>query len=291
MPELAGVSHSFHEVRGVRLHVAEAGEGEPLVLLHGWPENWWCWHKVIPALVESGYRVLAPDMRGYGWSDPAPDGYDKENLAADLVALLDVLGLERVQLIGHDWGSWVGFLVSLDHPDRIERFIATGISHPFREVTLGDALGLWRLGYQLPLAAPLVGRALANTSWFVPRMIRAGAARTDAFSERDLEIYAATCRPETTVATYRTSLLKDIPATIRGRYRRRLTVPTRLMNGGQEIVISPDSLGGYEKYADDMDVEILEGVGHFVPEEAPGDVIRLARSFLRPAREHAAPAT
>src|SRR5947208_512585 len=120
MPELPGVSHSFHEVRGVRLHVAEAGEGEPLVLLHGWPENWWCWRKIIGPLAESGYRVVAPDMRGYGWSDPAPDGYDKESLERDLIALLDALGLDRVQLIGHDWGGWVGFLACLNHPERIE---------------------------------------------------------------------------------------------------------------------------------------------------------------------------
>src|SRR5947208_1339228 len=109
MPELPGVSHSFHEVRGVRLHVAEAGEGNPLVLLHGWPQSWWCWHKVIPALAESGFRVIAPDLRGYGWSEEVPGGYEKESFARDLVALLDELGLERVQLIGHDWGAMAGF--------------------------------------------------------------------------------------------------------------------------------------------------------------------------------------
>ena len=76
LPELEGVSHSYPEARGVRFHVAEAGAGEPLVLLHGWPQNWWCWHKMIPGLARDGFRVLAVDLRGYGWSERPRDGYD-----------------------------------------------------------------------------------------------------------------------------------------------------------------------------------------------------------------------
>lgn len=291
MPELEGVSHSFHEVRGVRLHVAEAGEGEPLVLLHGWPQNWWCWRRMIPALAESGFRVIAPDMRGYGWSERVRDGFEKEELARDLVALLDVLGLERVQLIGHDWGGWVGFMACLAEPGRIERFMALSIMHPFPKMDLGQVLGVWKLAYQVPLAAPLVGRTLGGLSGLAPFMIRSGTTRADAFGERDYEIYSKTCDPHTTVGTYRTSLTHDIPRAMLGRHRRRLSVPTRLVIGENEPLAGPEGLRGYEEHADDMAIEVIPGAGHFLPEEAPDELVRLARSFLRPARRSAAPAT
>jgi pimeloyl-ACP methyl ester carboxylesterase len=292
IPELDGVTHSFHEARGARFHVAEAGEGDPLVLLHGWPENWWCWRKVIPQFVDAGYRVVAPDLRGHGWSEVTKDGYEKDNLARDLIALLDAMGLEKVQLIGHDWGAMTGFIASLDNPDRIERFISLGMPHPFQEVSLGATLDLWRLAYQLPLAAPFVGTNLVkHWSGFVPRVIKAGSARHDAFTDRDYELYAETCDPHTTASVYRSFLLRDLPAMARGRYRRRLEVPTRLVIGDREPLTTPEKVGGFEKYADDMELVVFEGVGHFVPEEAPDELLRLARSFLRPARAPAAPAT
>jgi pimeloyl-ACP methyl ester carboxylesterase len=289
IPDLEGVSHSFHEVRGVRLHVAEAGEGDPVVLLHGWPESWWCWRHVIPGLAEDGYRVIAPDLRGYGWSEDARGGYSKSGFAEDLVGLLDVLGLERVQLMGHDWGAFAGFIACLDHPRRIERYIALGIVHPFREPDPRAALGIWRLWYQAVLAAPVVGDNLVrHLPGFTKRVLRGGSARPEAFTDRDIEIYDETLSPHATVQTYRTFLTREVVPMTAGRWRRRLTVPTRMMVGDEDPVARADTLPGYEKYADDMQIEVLEGVGHFVPEEAPDDVLRLARSFLRPSRSRAA---
>jgi pimeloyl-ACP methyl ester carboxylesterase len=292
LPELEGVSHSFHEARGVRFHVAEAGEGEPLVLLHGWPQNWWCWHKVIPALAESGHRVIAPDLRGYGWSEVTPDGYEKQNFVRDVLALLDGMGLERVQLMGHDWGAMTGFMACIEHPNRFERFIALGIPHPFREPHPRAALDIWRLYYQVILATPVIGAALVQRApGFVERVLKGGTVRKDAFTDRDIEIYSQTLDAHATVQTYRSFLLRELGPLIGGRWRRRLSVPTRLMVGDGDPVATPTTVPGYEKYADDMDAEVLRGVGHFVPEEAPDDVLRLARSFLRPSRARAAPAT
>jgi pimeloyl-ACP methyl ester carboxylesterase len=281
IPELEGVSHSFHEARGVRFHVAEGGQGEPVVLLHGWPQNWWCWHRVIPGLLEDGWRVLAVDLRGYGWSERTPDGYEKENFARDLIALLDVLGHERVRLIGHDWGAMAGFMACIEHPERFERFIALGIPSPLRDPDPRAALGLWRLWYQAVLATPFLGEALVErVPNFTERVIRSGSTRQDAFADRDIEIYDSTLDPHTTVQTYRSFLLREMAPLIGGRWRRRLTVPTRLMIGRGDPVAREETIGG-EKYADDMDAEVLDGVGHFVPEEAPGDVLTLARGFLR----------
>ena len=110
LPELPGVEHRFVDAGGVRLHVAEAGDGEPVVLLHGWPEHWWTWRHLIPGLAER-YRVICPDLRGFGWSDAPRRGYEKEQFAADVAELLDSLDLHDVRLVGHDWGGVAGFIL------------------------------------------------------------------------------------------------------------------------------------------------------------------------------------
>src|ERR1700710_1360374 len=105
--EVAGVTHRDVVVDGVRLHVAEAGDGDgpPLLLLHGWPQHWWSWRHLIPQLAQT-HRVIACDLRGWGWSSAPPGDYAKATFARDVLALLDAEGLERVTLMGHDWGGY-----------------------------------------------------------------------------------------------------------------------------------------------------------------------------------------
>src|SRR3954451_6876530 len=119
-PEVRGVTHRRVDVGGVRLHVAEAGEGPPLLLLHGWPQHWWCWRALFARLAED-HRVIAPDLRGWGWSDAPPGDYAKRTFAADVLALMDHEGIDRANVIGHDWGGYTGFLLALEHPERVER--------------------------------------------------------------------------------------------------------------------------------------------------------------------------
>src|SRR3712207_1051413 len=107
-PDVAGVGveHHYVSARGLDFHVAEAGDGLPLVMLHGWPQHWWMWRYVMPRLADR-FRLIAPDLRGFGWSD-APEGpYDKQTLADDVLAVLDELGVGRFRVMGHDWGAYV----------------------------------------------------------------------------------------------------------------------------------------------------------------------------------------
>ncbi|MBJ7291840.1 alpha/beta fold hydrolase, partial [Williamsia sp.] len=105
LPHVDGVEHQYVDAGPLRMHVAVAGPADapPLLLLHGWPQHWYLWRDVIPA-VSDRYRVIAPDLRGFGWTDAPPGGYRKERLATDILALLDALGIDRVRLVGHDWG-------------------------------------------------------------------------------------------------------------------------------------------------------------------------------------------
>lgn len=279
LPAVAGVTHRTVRVGSLDVHVAEAGTGEPLVLLHGWPQHWYCWHRVVPLLAGS-YRLVMPDLRGHGWTDAPPDGYDKEQLTTDLLGLLDAMELPRVGLIGHDWGGWVGFLACLREPERFRAFLALGIVPPFQRPTVGKALQGWRMGYQVPLSTPVLGQSLMRVG-AAGRVVRAGS-RLDVGDTRTYgEVMSEPARARATVQLYRTFLLGESRSVMAGRYRdQRLTVPTRLVNGSADPVANGALIDGWQEHADDMSVEILDGVGHFVPEEAPEVVADRARELF-----------
>ena len=270
----------------IAVHVAESGTGFPLVLLHGWPQHWYCWRHLVP-LLSDRYRLIMPDLRGHGWSDAPRDGYDKEQLATDLLALVDALELDEVGLVGHDWGGWTGFLACLRAPERFRAFVALGILHPFQQPTMAKALQAWRGGYQLFLSAPFIAEALLRAS---PRpvaaAIRAATTRNDAFTDDDLLSYGTVLqqpdRARASVQMYRTFVFRE--ALRLGEHRsQRLEVPTRLLVGDDDFIASPALLDGWQDHADAMSVERLSRVGHFVPEEAPHDVASAVVEMLGPA--------
>jgi len=285
LPDLPGVDHRFVDVGGLTIHVAEAGppDGDLVVLLHGWPQHWWSWRLVIP-LLEDRYRLIVPDLRGMGWTAAPPGGYEKEQLVTDLFGLLDELGVEQVALAGHDWGGWVGFLAALREPERVRALLALGIIHPFQRPSLGRALQAWRGAYQVLLATPFVSTSMLRaSSRVVTTAIRAGSVDRAAFSRRDLELYGQVlrdpARAQASSQLYRTFLLREVPQL--DRYReRRLTVPTRLVVGARDPIASRSLLRGWEDHADDMSVEVLPGVGHFLPEEAPVAVAAAAQALF-----------
>ena len=120
------------KINGLSMNVLIAGEGEPVLLVHGFPDTHEVWRKQIPVLIEAGYRVIAPDTRGCGESEPPPgiSGYKRELLVEDLRALLDALEIDKVKLVGHDWGAVQGWQLTLKYPERIERYIPLSVGHP-----------------------------------------------------------------------------------------------------------------------------------------------------------------
>ncbi|MCX5177451.1 alpha/beta fold hydrolase [Streptomyces virginiae] len=124
-----GFTSHHAEVNGTRLHYVEGGSGAPLVLLGGWPQTWWQWNKVLPALA-GRYRVIAVDLRGMGGSAKPDTGYDKKTMAADVHALLVHLGLERAHVVGHDIGAMVAYAFAANHPEATDRIALLDVSHP-----------------------------------------------------------------------------------------------------------------------------------------------------------------
>jgi pimeloyl-ACP methyl ester carboxylesterase len=285
LPALDGVRHDYHVVNGFRAHVAEAGdpEGEPVVLLHGWPQHWWCWRKVIPPLAER-YRVICPDLRGYGWSDAPQSGYDKPQLVSDLIATLDALGLERVRLAGHDWGGMIGFLACIRAPERFDRFLALSISPPFpRTDGLKRFVDAWRLFYQLPLTLPIVAPRLVRRPGFLEIFLKAGTIAEDARSQKDLDLFThmLAARPHVTLGTYRTFITGEAFDLTSGRWAGRVNVPTSVLVGQGDIVADPEHIARVSKpYVDDLRIDQVDGARHFVPEEAPQALVERALAFF-----------
>lgn len=267
-PPLPGVEHRHVDAGGLRMHIAEAGEGEgrrdPILLVHGWPQHHYEWRGVIPLLTAAGRRVIAPDLRGFGWTDAPPGPVSAEVFATDLAALLDALELDRVDVVGHDWGGFSSFLLALDHPTRVRRLLALSTPHPFASMSLPLALESWRAWYTLPMAAGLARVRPETLGWLLRRE---GVGRADA------EIYVAplreAARASVTERLYR-SYLRTVVETIRGGNRPpRLTVPTRLLVGDRDVAIPRSGLGGFQAHADDLEVEMIPGRGHFIVDADP----------------------
>jgi pimeloyl-ACP methyl ester carboxylesterase len=287
MPSLEGVRHSWVPVNGFKMHVAEAGpdDGRPIVCLHGWPQAWWCWRKVMPPLADAGFRVIAADLRGHGWSETPGRGYEKAQFADDLVALLDALGLDQVGLIGHDWGAMAGFIAAVDHPERFSRYLALGIVPPFPSRSARALLNGWRLYYQFLLSAPWTPALLRRSMLLSRVVLPSGTLHDDAFDDFDLRLYDALMAPrmrsDVTSMVYRSFLAREFWTVGAGRWSSKgLTVPTRLVCGAGDPVAVSAFIDGFEHYADDMTFEALDGVGHFVPEEAPAATVERALALF-----------
>ena len=285
MPELEGVEHRFLDVRGARLHVAELGSGPPVLLLHGWPQHWWSWRRLMPLLADR-HRVLAMDLRGFGWSEPTRRGYRKEELADDVAGVLDALEIERADLVGHDWGGVVGFLVCLNHTDRVGHYVPMNTGHVWPTLSLkGVPKQLGAMTYQGLLASPGLGRRINASPRIVGRVVNAITSQTDAvmpqFAEQFAPRFADPARARAASQVYRTFQLYEYPRWVRGLYAdRRLTTPTLWLHGLKDPFFKPGMFKDITEHADDVRIEYLPESGHFPAEEQPELVAEHLRSFL-----------
>jgi pimeloyl-ACP methyl ester carboxylesterase len=288
-PPVEGVAVIHRDVvlaDGTRLHLAEAGDGPPLVLVHGWPQHWWAWRRLLPALAQER-RVLCPDLRGLGWSDAAPGAYAKEGWAADLVALLDALDLDTADVAGHDWGGLAALLAALAAPDRVRSVAAVSIVHPWPRTPAPSLRTVAPLGYQLPLALPIGGeQLLRRLPLLVRELLRRGSGPGQRWADDELDAYAEVLREpdraRASSAIYRTFLLRELGPLMRGRHRdRRLAVPALIATGAADPVVGPGLIAGLDRHADaGARIEVIAGAGHFVPEEAPDALLALLREHL-----------
>jgi len=280
----------------VRLHAVIGGEGPPLLLVHGWPETWYAWRRVMPTLAED-FEVIAVDQRGIGLSDKPRDGYDIGTLASDLVALMDVLGHEEFAVYGTDTGMPIAHALAADYPERVQRLVVSeaflpGISPPlplFVPPTLNARL--WHLMFnQLPAE---VNEALVR-------------GREEVFFGAEFAASAGTTKLPDDAVKYYVDMLTADPEALRGsfgfyraiptsaaqneeRKNRRLTMPV-LAIGGEESG-GENAANTMKLVADDVQAVVLPGSGHWVAEQAPEALLAALTEFLAPCREEATAAT
>ena len=267
----------------LRLHAVIGGEGPPLLLVHGWPENWYAWRLLMPALARD-FEVVAVDQRGMGLSDKPRGGYDTGTLADDLVALMDALGHERFAVVGHDTGFAIAYALAADHPARVERVALAEIpgspgtvpSPPlFLRGPLNDRL--WHLSF--------------NRIERLNEQLVTG--REDAFYRWEFDAAAKSLPDE--VIDYYVGMLSN-PDSLRGSFgwyraleetiaqdeqrktRRRLTMPVLAIGG--EASFGEHVGDALQLVADDVQSVVIPGVGHFVAEEAPDQMLAALTAFL-----------
>ena len=272
----------------LRQHVVTGGEGPPLLLVHGWPQTWYAWRLVMPALARH-FHVIAPDQRGTGLSGKPEGGYDAATLAADLVALMDALGHRRFAVVGHDTGMWIGYALAADHPDRVDRLAVAETPLPgvspspplFANAHLNDALWHFAFNRLAAVNEQLVsGREEVYFGW----QFATKAARP--LPDYAVRHYTGTLAAGPGALHASFAIYRALDVTIaqnQQRKTRRLTLPVLGIGGAK-------SLG--EQVADTMklaagDVQSLAipGCGHHPAEEAPEDMLAALTAFLAPYRD------
>jgi pimeloyl-ACP methyl ester carboxylesterase len=175
------------DANGIRLHATTTGQGPVILLLHGFPDTHLVWRKQVPVLASAGFRVIAPDLRGYGRSDAPPHvmDYTLDKLRADVIGLLDALHIDKVYLVGHDWGGIIGWQLAAMAPQRIERFVAMSTGHPTAIARAGIFQHL-RMSYIPMFCMPgIAEHTLRAADWFALRQFTSEPGQAE-FWKRDL---------------------------------------------------------------------------------------------------------
>ena len=273
------------ELDGLRLHAVTGGDGPPLLLVGGWPQTWYAWREVMPALARE-HTVVAVDSRGAGLSDKPDDGYDAGTLAADLVALMAALGHDRFDVAGHDIGMWTGYALAADHPERVGRLavvdaIIPGLT-PAPSVFSPAAVNqrLWHFGFNrlTDLNEELVrGR---ERLFFGYQFAKKGAT-PDAIPAYAVDVYvdAIVADPRglrASFAYYRA--LDETIAQNEQRGKTRLTLPVLAVGGARYSgALVAETM---RPVADDVTGVVIDDCGHYVAEEQPARFTEILQDFL-----------
>jgi pimeloyl-ACP methyl ester carboxylesterase len=286
--ELSGFKRGFAEVNGIRLHYVAGGEGAPVIMMAGWPQTWWAFHKIMPPIARH-YRVIAVDIRGMGASEKPDDGYDKKTMARDIHELIKSLGYEKAHIVGHDIGSQTAYAFAAQFPDAtlsttfldvaalpaatLERKLVpeATVSGEFR-----DNFFLWWFAFHQVNKLPeelIEGRAHIYQQWFWDSLLY----KQDALTDRDRAVYAHAYNSKDGIRGGN-GWYKAFPQDLKDNasYPERLDVPALGIGGlGNGLLVD-----FMQKRLSNPRLEHIPESGHYIAEEAPEKVTRLMLDFL-----------
>ena len=245
------------------------------------------WHELIGPLAADGHRVLCPDLRGAGWSSAPAGSYTKNEMADDLAAILDLLGVAKVKLVAHDWGGPVAFIMMLRHPEKVTGFFGVNTAAPFVQRDLSMVRNMWRFWYQIPMSPPMIGpRVINDPKARFLRLLLSWLGGGYALPEDDVRLYVDCMRQpghaEAGSRWYRTFQTREMLSWMRGEFNDvRVDVPVRWLTGTNDPVMTPDLTNGYADRISDFEVEVVVGVGHWIVHRRPELVLDRILAFLR----------
>ena len=319
---MSPIKHNFVSTNGIRMHVAEAGEGFPVVMCHGFPEIWYSWRHQIDALSAAGFRAIAPDQRGYGDTDcPAPiEAYSQKQIVADVIGMLDALGISQCVVVGHDWGGMTAWNTAMMAPERIARVI--GINTPFiprAPIKPTDAMRAMAAGnfhYVLYFQAP--GVAETELERDVARSLRAfyqdppeidpaemrkappgvfgraGGGLLDRFTDRphgkfmsedDFQVFLRAFKQ----TGFRGGLnwYRNIDRNWEDSavFEQRVTQPALMITAELDAVLRPEMAEGMTEWVPNLrETVLIRGSGHWTQQEKPAEVNAAMLKFLNDLR-------
>jgi pimeloyl-ACP methyl ester carboxylesterase len=288
----SGWQHQFIETNNIRLHCVTQGQGELVILLHGFPEFWYSWRHQIPALARH-FKVVVPDLRGYNYSDKPQSGYDLDTLSADIQGLIERLGYVRAHIAGHDWGGAIAWHLAQKFPQVIERLAVLNAPHPqqFLHELAGNLDQLRRSWYVLAFQIPGIPEWLIrqNLKNFVQEVFRGQAVRKGAFSAEDNQIYQEALEKPGVIASamnyYRQLLTPQNWLNTWGRQPSPVTVPTLILWSEEDALLSQKLTEGMERLISaPFKLKLVPDCGHWMQQEVPQTVNRELLNFFRPSK-------
>ncbi len=275
--------HHHADLGDVRLHYVTAGEGFPIVLLHGWPQTWYEWRHIVPVLARQ-YRVIAPDLRGLGDSSRPADGYDKKTVGNDIWRLVhDHLGIEAFHLVGHDWGGPTAYAIAAAHPDAVRKLAILDVSIPGDgSPNISQGGRRWHHAFHQTLDLPealVAGREDIYFGWFY----RNYGHHPNAIPEADIAEYLRTYRQigalRAGFAYYR-NIPQDIADNAAIAATFKLPMPVLALGGANAWGRGMEVVESLRRMAVDVRGGVIENCGHWMPEEQPEELLRQLLPFF-----------
>ena len=289
MVPTTGWQHHFVDTNDIRLHCVTQGQGELVLLLHGFPEFWYSWRYQIPTLARH-FKVVVPDLRGYNDSDKPVNGYDLETLGADIRGLIEGLGYARAHIVGHDWGGAIAWYLAQNFPQYLNRLAILNAAHPqrFLNALLSNVDQIRRSWYLFAFQVPGLPEWLIqqNLKDFVRNVFRGQAIRKGSFTAENAEVYQAALEKPGVLAAalnyYRQLLAPQSWLRNWLPQPAPVTVPTLILWGKEDSLLSQRLVDGIDQLISaPFQLKFIPRCGHWIQQEAPQTVNRELLDFLR----------
>ena len=276
-------THYKTNVNGIQLHyvMGGKGEGDPLVLLHGFPQTWYEWRDIIPQLIANNYTVIAPDLRGLGDSERPQTGYDKKTIAEDIYQLVKKLGYSKIYLVAHDWGSVVAYSYAAAHPEDVNKMVILDIILPgfgLEEAANFSPNGLWHLSFHAVRDLPeklIDGKEDIYLNWFYDWTYNQSAITSEA-REEYIKQYSKPGALRAGFEYYR-AVFEDAEQN-KEYAKKKLDIPILTISG--EAGLGNLTTTSFQKVANNVTGIVLPNTGHFIPEERPNFLTKQILEFF-----------